>query len=180
MGSALVGWPSYPRRNMVAKRKVLKQSDGRYCESSAPTLDQLKGGEMSILRSLFSAKEVRDVAYAISSLNDGPLGNNLSFSEIAQAAIDALYSNAETVKRQVIVDGLPPLHVALNLIVNLCGRDLGSGHFHTYRGVLSGRGTARKALFHEAQRMMVERGFIQQDDADVGAERLREEIATAG
>jgi len=75
---------------------------------------------------------------------------------------------------------VPPLQVALNLIVNLCGRDLGSGSFHTYRGVLSGCGTARKALFHEAQLMMVERGFIEQDDADFGAAKLKADIATAG
>ncbi len=166
---------------MVAIFNLLKQKGDTNCECAAliPGAAE-KGMTMSIFGSLFLPKEVRDILYAIRVLSDGPLANNLSFSEIAQAANEALRSSPETVKRQVVVDGVPPLQVALNLIVNLCGRDLGSGRFHTYRGVLSGRGIARKALFHEAQRIMVERGFIEQDDADFGAEKLKEEIATAG
>ena len=135
---------------------------------------------MSLFGALFRSKEVRDVSFAFRCIGEEPIGENLCFGEIARQAQSLIRSNPDAVKRQVIVENLPPMQVALSLIMNLCGRDLGSGEFHIYRGKLSMRGMARKALFNEAQKMMVERGFINQDDADFGVSQLHEEIAQAG
>ena len=135
---------------------------------------------MSILGSLFRPKEVKDVLYAIDHLAKSGLSECLCFNEIQSSARSAVLSSPEAVKDQIVIEGKSPLEVALTLIVNLCGRDLASGHFHTYRGVLRMNGTSRKQLFHAAQDMLVDKGFIEQADADHGKSLLQEQIKSTG
>ena len=135
---------------------------------------------MSFLTNLFRPKEVRDVLYAVDNLKSHDLASNLQFGFVLAEARRAVVENAGTVKRQIIVEGQQPMHVALNLIVNICARDVRSGTEHIYRGVLSMTGNAKRALFTQAQSLMVDRGFIDQADADHGRSLLAEQIAQAG
>jgi hypothetical protein len=137
-------------------------------------------GPMAFFSKLFRAKEVRDVLFALDRLKLSPLANTLCFDEIEARARQAVTNNPNSVREQVVMEGQQPLQIALNLIINLCGRDLGSGGEHTYRGILSMRGTAKRALFNQAQAMMLERGYIKQVDVDHGRTMLAEQIKSAG
>jgi len=135
---------------------------------------------MEMFSKLFRPKAVADVLFCLDHLDVTPLADTDCYGEIKNRARQAIMSKQETVRKAVTVDGQPPLHVALNLIVNLCGGDLASGNYHTYRGVLGMRGAARRTLFQRAQSMMVERGLIDQEDADEGLSFLVEQIREAG
>ncbi|MFA5965355.1 MAG: hypothetical protein WC804_15170 [Sphingomonas sp.] len=123
---------------------------------------------------------MRDVLFALDRLKASPLAETLCFDEVQARARETVIGNAKSVREQVVMKGQQPLQIALNLIVNLCGRDLGSGNDHTYRGVLSTRGTAKRALFNHAQALMLERGYIEQEDVDYGQAALAEQIKEAG
>lgn len=135
---------------------------------------------VAFFSNLFRPKEVRDVLFALDRLRSSPLAETLCFSEIEVRARQAVTGNPKAVREQVVMEGQQPLQIALNLIINLCGRDLGSGADHTYRGVLGMRGTAKRALFNQAQAMMLERGYIEQEDLDHGRTMLAQQIKDAG
>lgn len=135
---------------------------------------------MAFFSKLFRPKEVRDVLFALDRLKASPLADTLCFDEIEARARQAVTSNPNLVREQVVMEGQQPLHIALNLISNLCGRDLGCGRDHTYRGKLGMRGIAKRALFNQAQAMMLERGYIEQEDVDHGRTLLAEQIKEAG
>ena len=135
---------------------------------------------MALLSKLFRAKEVRDVLFALDRLKIFLLADTICFDEIKARARQAVTTNPNLVREQVVMEGQQPLQIALSLIINLCGRDLGSGSDHTYRGVLSMRGTAKRALFNQAQAMLLERGYIEQEDVKHGRAILAEQINNAG
>lgn len=135
---------------------------------------------MALFSRFFRPKEVRDVLFALDRLRKSPLADTMCFDEIEARARQTVTSNPNLVREQVVMEGHQPLQIALNLIINLCGCDLGSGAYHTYRGVLGFHGTAKRAMFNQAQAIILERGFIEQEDADHGRRLLAEQIKNAG
>ena len=135
---------------------------------------------MSILSRLLRPKEVSDVMFALDSLDGTALAETMCFETVKAEAKKAITANSNVVRTRILVDGQKPLEVALNLLINLAARDLTNGEDHTYRGVLGIRGKAKRALFAQAQTMMIERGFITQQDADYGRDRLTQEISEVG
>ena len=114
---------------------------------------------MSILGSLFRPKEVKDVLYAIDHLAKSGLSECLCFNEIQSSARSAVLSSPEAVKDQIVIEGKSPLEVALTLIVNLCGRDLASGHFHTYRGCVEDEWNIEKTALSRCARYAGRQGL---------------------
>ncbi len=135
---------------------------------------------MSIFKKLFRAKEVNDVEHALAWLNDSPLAGTLCFESVQSEARRTAGSHPDVVRNAILIEGEKPLQVALNLIINICGRDIASGSEHTYRGVLGITGAEKKKLFHLAAAMMVERGYMTKDDEDFGRETLAQQIKNAG
>jgi hypothetical protein len=138
------------------------------------------GGAMKLFSKIFRPKEVRDVLFSLDQLDASSLAQTMYYEEIKTRAGKAISANPELVRKMLIVEEQKPLQVALNLIVNICGGDLRSGSDHIYRGVLGMRGTPKRALFFQAQAIMVERGYITQEDAECGRKLLADDIRQAG
>jgi hypothetical protein len=66
------------------------------------------------------------------------------------------------------------------LILNLLGREIGSGRHHTYRGRLSIVGMSLRSCFVWVLNQQKAEGFRAADDVKFALETLREEIADAG
>lgn len=106
---------------------------------------------MTLFSRLLRPREVRNVLRALEDLKTMPLADTLCFEEIALNAREVVISNVDKIRDQTITGGQQPLEIALNIIINICGRDLSSGNDHVYRGMLTIRGKAKRALFEEAQ-----------------------------
>ena len=135
---------------------------------------------MAFFSNLFRPKEVRDVLFALDRLKASSLGGTECFREIQARARQSVKNNAATVREQVVMEGQQPLQIALNLITNICLHDVGSGNNHIYRNILSMRGKAKRTLFDQAQAMMLERGYIDQEDIDYARALLDEQVKDAG
>ena len=135
---------------------------------------------MRWLARLLPSHAAKDVLYALESLGKSWLNEVPAFADILERARRHAKTNPAAVRERMVVEGEPAMKIALNLMINLCAADLRSGQNHIYRGRLSGEGIQKQSLFKSMQKMMVERGLATQEDVDVGAARLAEEIADAG
>jgi len=136
---------------------------------------------MSILAKLFGGpKEGREVIHSLDWLKRSPMGENFAFEEIDARARKLIADHPKQLQDMLIIEGHKPLQVALNLIINFCGRDLALGGEHVYRGVLGMDGKEKQKLFLQAQAMMVERGFCTQEDADEGRALMERQVKDAG
>lgn len=135
---------------------------------------------MSFLAKLFQPKGNRDVLYSLDYLDSSALAETMCYTEIKARALEAAISNPNVIRKMQVIESRQPLEIALTLIINLCAQDLSSGIDHVYRGTLSARGAAKRALFKQAQTMMVERGFIEQEDADHGFSLIGKQIQEVG
>lgn len=92
----------------------------------------------------------------------------------------ALVKDAEKTVYSIRIDRMKPDQLALLLITNVIGQEVGSGTHHIYRGVLSMIGKDMQNLWNITQRAMLERGYCDQAEADKDNAWLREQIRNAG
>ena len=78
------------------------------------------------------------------------------------------------------VDRMKPDHLALLLITNVLGRHIGSGAYHTYRGVLNMVGQDMLEVWHAAQNAMRERGYATEQEAAKDNRWMKKQIRKAG
>ncbi len=71
-------------------------------------------------------------------------------------------------------------HLALMLLTNVLGEELLSGSHHTYRGVLSATGIEMHSLWHQAQSLLLTKGYASQQEVDEDNNWLKQQIASAG
>lgn len=135
---------------------------------------------MGILARFFRPKEVRDVLFALDSLDTSVLAEAMCYNDIKGKARDTVLTAPDTVRRMILVDDQKPLEVVLTLLINICARDLRSGTEHIYRGTLSMRGAGKRTLFHQCQTMLLAKGYMTKEDFDHGAARIADEIKEAG
>lgn len=135
---------------------------------------------MGIMRWMFRTKVVRDVLFALDSLDQTALKSNPTYDDLKLRARRAIIQNPTGVRNASVVEGKQCLEIVLNLLVNLCGGDLASGREHTYRDTLSHIGRQKRALFFALQDMMLERRFISADDHEFAGTTLNQQIREAG
>jgi hypothetical protein len=87
-----------------------------------------------------------------------------------------LAKDTDKVLYSIRIDGLKPDQLALILIFNVLTRDLESGWYHGYRGVLTGIGQDMLRLWHITEKEMIKRGYSTDDQYDIDTEGLMESI----
>jgi len=126
---------------------------------------------------LFPPYEVKVTCQDIDVLlqvNDG-LCNDLIRNEAIKLAKDAdktLYS--------IRIDHLKPDQLALILIFNVLTRNLESGWYHTYRGVLTTIGQDMLRLWHITEKEMINRGYSTPEAYAADVEGLMMSIRSVG
>jgi hypothetical protein len=109
---------------------------------------------MSILWKVLPPYEVRLTVEEAQRL----LGAANLCRDIVAPKVLALIRDADKTVYSIRIDRMKPDQLALMLITNVVGRELGSGIHHAYRGTLSMVGNDMRSLWHKAQKLMVERG----------------------
>ena len=94
--------------------------------------------------------------------------------------IVSLIKDAEKTVYSIRIDNMKPEQLALLLVTNVLGKHIGSGRYHTYRGVLNIVGSDMHKLWHSTQQTMVERGYS--TEAEVAEDNLwiQKQIKNAG
>lgn len=105
--------------------------------------------------------------------------NGLCADQIRKEAL-VLAKNAERTMYSIRIDRLKPDQLALILIFNVLTRNLESGCYHGYRGILTGIGHDMLRLWHITEKEMVKRGYSTKDQYDIDAEGLMMSIRSVG
>ena len=92
----------------------------------------------------------------------------------------SLIKDAEKTVYSIRIDNMKPEQLALLLVTNVLGKHIGSGRYHTYRGVLNIVGSDMHKLWHSAQHTMFERDYC--TEAEVAEDNLwiQKQIKNAG
>jgi hypothetical protein len=91
-----------------------------------------------------------------------------------------LVKDAEKTVYSIRIDNMKPEHLALLLVTNVLGRHIGSGHYHTYRGVLNTMGADFYKLWNSAQKIMLERGYSTEAEVTEDNLWIKKQIQNAG
>lgn len=105
--------------------------------------------------------------------------NGLCIDQIRKEAI-ILAKDTDKVLYSIQIDGLKPDQLALILIFNVLTRNLESGCYHGYRGVLTGIGQDMLRLWHVTEKEMIKRGYSTKDQYEIDTEGLMESIRSVG
>lgn len=99
---------------------------------------------------------------------------------IIEQEVITLVRDADRTVYSIRIDRMKPDQLALLLITNVIGKHLGSGVYHTYRGVLSMVGQDMLTVWHAAQKVIHDRGYASEQEVDEDNKRIQEQIKNAG
>jgi hypothetical protein len=91
-----------------------------------------------------------------------------------------LAKDADKTLYSIRISGFKPDQLALVLIFNVLVRNLESGWYHTYRGVLGMQGQDMLRLWHNTAKEMIKRGYSTEEEYTVDLEGLNRGIRSAG
>ncbi|MFN2563530.1 MAG: hypothetical protein ABR499_00795 [Gemmatimonadaceae bacterium] len=100
-------------------------------------------------------------------------------AELRRRAL-ALTKDTEYVVKLIREEHRTPDQVALVMLSSTVIGLLTSGHYHIYRGVLSGHGHALRSVFTRCMLELQQRGYQTEEKTQEAMQRLRDEIKTLG
>jgi hypothetical protein len=103
-----------------------------------------------------------------------------SCREVVEPRVISLVKDAEKTVYSVRIERMKPDQLALLLVTNVLGKEIGSGQHHTYRGVLSMVGKDMLKSWHAAQQTMLARGYCTEAEVDEDNRWIQEQIKGAG
>ena len=99
---------------------------------------------------------------------------------IIEPDVVTLAKDVDKTVYSIRVDRMKPDHLALLLITNVLGRHIGSGAYHTYRGVLNIVGQDMLEVWQAAQEAMQERGYATEREVAKDNRWIKKQIKNAG
>lgn len=126
--------------------------------------------------------EAQQVAAALSRL--APLFkhgiySHAAYEQIKQTVQENIIENHQRVRHE-ISSGRSPEEICLGAIVAVAFRDISSGRDHIYRGVLSGLGAGKRAVWETAWRELLKSGSTTQEIFDAWRLELENTIRDTG
>lgn len=101
-------------------------------------------------------------------------------ARLLESEVMAIIGNAEKTVYAVRIDRMKPDEVAFFVIADALVRHIGSGRYHTYRGLLSMVGNDMLKSFNAVQKLRVQRGYCAEAAVEDDARWLRERIKEVG
>ena len=134
---------------------------------------------MSFLDKLF--KKPDEVQAVLKHLQDVSSDFHLFyFAEIKDRVTVLVTSKQDEIVKMVSQDGNPPRQVVYWFMMNIAGFLLGSGRYHTYRGVLGGEGECFLEVFDTSVDELYRLGAIDKEHIEESKKNVREQIAEMG
>lgn len=141
----------------------------------------------TILQRLFPIPEVRialsvyrDEVRRIGNEDEGGVLNSVAGIEMLnEEIVNSIYACKDTVKQKIANGKVPRVSVLL-VISNIAYRNIASGKYHTYRGLLSMQGTCLRALWHYTMNELEKIGEISAEDKKLADQNLNEAIREVG
>ncbi|MBI1302033.1 MAG: hypothetical protein GC137_10350 [Alphaproteobacteria bacterium] len=103
-------------------------------------------------------------------------------------AVDDVFKQAEKVIRadkKDVIEGIAkdrrdPAEIALTALWNVSNQEVSMGHHHVYRGVLSGRGQGYLYVYNKTVDVLLDKGFIDEKEAESNRKTIQTNIKAAG
>lgn len=122
---------------------------------------------------LYEARVTREAAEAL-------LQHAQASRAVLQPAVQRALADVETTVYSIRIDHMRPDQIALMLLTNVIGEELGSGRHHVYRGRLGVVGLDMQRMWNAAQDLMVERGYASGDERKEDDAWLQRQVSGAG
>ncbi|MBR9874747.1 MAG: hypothetical protein GYB23_10805 [Vibrionaceae bacterium] len=103
-----------------------------------------------------------------------------SCTPIISNEVKYLVKDAEKTVHSIRIEHIDPERLAFTLITNVIARNILSGSYHTYRGVLNSVGNDMKKLWLNLQDYMVSQGDIKFEEKEKDNDWLNEQIKMIG
>jgi len=128
----------------------------------------------------FKSKEVKNVLAEINTIEAEEGAEGLF--HIKEQVLHEISGrrNAEKTKLSIIKDGMKVRDLAFLIILNVLSRELTSGRFHIYRGVLSNIGHELLRLWDYSVQQQRLSGYYTDEDVENDEKWIRAEIKQAG
>ena len=136
---------------------------------------------MSIFYRFFPPAEVKVCLRALEEVTS--LFSNSLYSDYVLERVRAILldkKNKPDLLKAIYEVKNSPRDVVLYVIVQQCKLLLSSGDYHIYRGVLSGQGLGKRAVFGIALNELVKSGFANEEQASEQRAELHELIKDVG
>lgn len=136
---------------------------------------------MDFLTRLLRPKAVNECLVALEMIR--PLFSKVLFADTVLARVKSGIVSSDgkkAVVKSIIEAGNSPRDVVLFAVVQASKSFLGSGQYHTYRGVLNAEGSSIRAAFGIALAELVKSGFADEKQAEEQLAELAEEIKSVG
>ena len=133
---------------------------------------------MGFFDKAFKPKEVKATLLAL-DLEEDKCASNVAF-EIVKKGISERVCVSENTVASIKEDGLLPSTLIYILMTNVISAHLGSGRYHTYRGILSFNGKELLKLWDYAVDGLYQAGYYNDAKANEDRQWIRGEIKKIG
>ena len=140
-----------------------------------------------LFQHLFKSPEIKVVLAAfqneakrIRSDDSSVFGARLGLDFLEVKIENCILESNDVIKNRFRVENESPRTLMLLLLSNLSRQYVTSGHYHTYRGLLSMTGTGLLGLWNYATGELEKSGVITKEDSDFAKIRIAEEIKEVG
>lgn len=132
-------------------------------------------------------KPGKEVAITIAALED--LRPEYDSADVFySSAVDEVFKQAKKIIRadkKDVVDGIVkngrnPAEIALTALWNVSNQAVSSGHYHVYRGILSDQGKGYLYVYTKTVDVLLEKGFIDKNEAENNRKSIQENIKSVG
>jgi hypothetical protein len=121
---------------------------------------------------------------SLERLKDEYSGNNPyatnAVYDVFRAAKEGMVLDKKELGQYLNVDNRDPAEIALTSLWNVSRDTVASGGVHFYRGTLSDRGKGYLYVYNKTVDILLERGFIDDAEAESNRHSIRQDIKNAG
>lgn len=104
------------------------------------------------------------------------------------SAVDDVFKQAKKIiradKKDVVEgiakDGRDPAEIALTALWNVSNQVVSSGQYHVYRGILTDQGKGYLYVYNKTVDVLLDKGFIDKEEAESNRKSIKENIKSAG
>lgn len=134
---------------------------------------------MNWLKDLGVSRQTKDCLAALDIIG-ADFEDEFAWPVLKPLVAEAVRKNDKLVCSKILREGILPRDVVLTLIANIALNKLGSGEYHTHRGILSMTGNSYRVIFSSIVSLQKMLGTITEEERDIALSNMTIAVAEAG
>lgn len=174
-----------PIASFVGWRSVREKNQSRY--ESASTIEERINNLQSASYSHSPIKAGKEVATTIKALEDlrprydsEGIFHSYAVDDVFKQAKKIIRADKKDVVEGIAKDGRDPAEIALTALWNVSNQVVSSGRYHVYRGILTDQGKGYLYAYKKTVDVLLDKGFIDKEEAKSNRKSIKENIKSAG